>query len=547
MDKSFDYDELRKNYKIEIPEYFNFAFDVIDRHAEEKGNRVALLFVAEDFSEQRLTFRDVRMQSNRIANFLQGLGIERGDRVLVMLPRIPAWWLTLVALERLGAIAIPSSTSLQPKDIEYRANKAGIKLVIASPADTDKFDAVRETIPTAKAFVSVGGALPGWIDFWSGIAPASPHFVPAGGLQSTRADEPFLMYFTSGTTGYPKIVTHTHSYALAHRSTAELWHDLKPTDIIWTITDTGWAKVAWGALYGQWYVGATIFIHQYAQFRPERTLNLLEKYGITVFCAPPTAYRLLILEDLHRHDLSELRHATSAGEPLNPEVIDVWKEGTGIDIHEGYGQTESVLLVGTFAGMTPRPGSLGKPSPLFEISVLDHELAPCPTGVEGDIAVHVKPAHPPGLFTGYLDDTALNAEVFRGDWYLTGDRAFIDADGYYWFVGRSDDVIKSCGYRVGPFEVESALVEHEAVIEAAVIGVPDRMKGQRIKAFVVLKPEFTPSPTLARELQNHVTNVTAAFKCPREIEFVAELPKTISGKIRRVDLRERETARRAGN
>lgn len=540
MEKEYSYEKLREDYTIEYPEYFNFAFDIVDRHAVENGNRVALHFIDEDHSEIRLTFRDIRIQSNRIANFIQGLGIERGDRVLVMLPRIPAWWLVMIALAKLGAIAVPSATTLQPKDLEYRAARAEIRMIIATPKDAAKCDTIRESLDTVKHFVSVGGDLPGWIDFWAGMAPASPVFVPIDGQHSTRINEPLLMYFTSGTTGYPKIVTHTQAYALAHRSTAELWHDLKPTDVIWTITDTGWAKIAWGALFGQWFIGATIFVHQYAQFRPERTLSFIERYGITVFCAPPTAWRMLILEDLKKHDLAELRRCTSAGEPLNPEVIEAWKRTIGLEIYEGYGQTESVILIGTFSGMAPRYGSMGKPSPLFEIAVIDNDLKPLPSGKEGDIAVRVKPLHPQGLFTGYLDDEQLNANVFRGDWYLTGDRAFVDEDGYYWFVGRSDDVIKSCGYRVGPFEVESALVEHESVVEAAVIGVPDRMKGQRIKAFVILSPDTQASPALARRLQEHVMRVTAAYKCPKEIEFVSELPKTASGKIRRIELREME-------
>ncbi len=540
MSHKFDYAKFRSEYKVEYPEYFNFAFDVIDRHARENGNRVALHFVDEDCSEERLTFRDLRIQSNRIANFLQGLGVERGDRVLVMLPRIPAWWLVMIALAKLGAVSVPTATTLQPKDIAYRITRASIRMVIASAHDTSKFDSVRDDLDPVKDFVCVGEDRPGWINFWAGMSPASPEYVPLDGPRSTKIDEPLLMYFTSGTTGYPKIVTHTHAYSLAHRSTAELWHDLKPNDVIWTITDTGWAKIAWGALFGQWHVGATIFVHQYPQFRPERALSFLERYGITVFCAPPTAWRMLILEDLKKHDLAELRRCTSAGEPLNPEVIEAWKRTIGLEINEGYGQTESVLLIGTFAGMPPRYGSMGKPTPLFEISVIDNDLNPVPAGAEGDIAVRVKPDHPRGLFTGYLDDDDLNAEVFRGDWYLTGDRATIDSDGYFWFVGRSDDVIKSCGYRIGPFEVESALVEHEAVAEAAVIGVPDRMKGQRVKAFVILKKEFEPSPALARRLQEHVLSVTASYKCPKEIEFVTELPKTISGKIRRVELRERE-------
>ena len=555
MSADYDYEKLRREYHIEYPEHFNFAFDVVDRHAAENGNRLALHFVDEDFSEERLTFRDIRVQSNRIANFLQALGVEQGECVLIMLPRIPAWWLNMVALAKLEAVSVPCATTLTSRDIEYRINKAQVKMVIASPGDADKFDAIRSEIPTVKRFLLVGvPGVPGvpegeeregWIDFWAGVRPASSDFIPLGGAATTHIDTPMLLYFTSGTTGYPKMVLHTHAYALAHRSTAEIWHDLKPTDTIWTITDTGWAKISWGALFGQWYVGATIFVHQYTQFRAERTLSFITKYGVTVFCAPPTAYRVLILENLKKHDFSELRHCTSAGEPLTPDVIETWKKSIGLDIYEGYGQSESVLLIGNYPGMPLYAGSMGKASPLFDIRVINNELQEVPAGTEGDIAVRVLPEHPNGLFKGYLEDSTLNAEVFRGDWYITGDRAYQDENGYFWFVGRADDVIKSLGIRIGPFEVESALAEHEAVVESAVIGVADRMKGQRVKAFVVLKPEFTPSPRLAREIQDHVKSVTAKYKCPKEIEFIDELPKTSSGKIRRMELREREAKKTA--
>jgi acyl-coenzyme A synthetase/AMP-(fatty) acid ligase len=546
MSADFDYEKLRREYRIDYPEHFNFGFDILDRHAAENGNRLALHFVDEDLSEERLTFRDIRVHSNRIANFLRALGVEHGQYVLIMLPRIPAWWLNMVALAKLEAISVPCATTLSARDLEYRINKAHISVVITTPGDADKFESIRNEIPTVKRFILIGGEeREGWIDFWAGVRLAGSDFVPIGGAESTHIDTPMLLYFTSGTTGYPKMVLHTHAYALAHRATAEIWQDLKPTDTIWTITDTGWAKIAWGALFGQWYVGATVFVHQYTQFRAERTLSFITKYGVTIFCAPPTAYRVLILEDLKKHDFSELRHCTSAGEPLTPDVIETWKKNSGIDIYEGYGQSESVLLIGTYPGMPIRVGSMGKASPLFDIRIINNELQDAPTGTEGDIAVRVQPEYPNGLFKGYLEDSTLNAEVFKGDWYITGDRAYQDADGYFWFVGRADDVIKSLGIRIGPFEVESALAEHEAVIESAVIGVSDRMKGQRVKAFVVLKPEFTPSPRLAREIQDHVISVTAKYKCPKEIEFVDELPKTSSGKIRRAELRERE-AKKAG-
>jgi len=481
--------------------------------------------------------------SNKIANFLQRFDVEKDTRVLVMLPRIPEWWCTMLGLMKVGAVSVPSAMSLTPRDIEYRCNKARIRMIITTPDNAGKVESIRHKIPTVQHLVLVGGNREGWIDFQDRVEPASRDFVPIGGKKYTRSSDPFLMYFTSGTTGQPKIVVHNYGYTLAHRSTAELWQDLKPNDIIWTITDTGWAKIAWGGFFGQWYAGATLFVWEYTRFKPERMLAMLEKYGITVLCAPPTAYRMLILEDLKRFDYTELRRCVSAGEPLNPEVISVWKEGVKIEINEGYGQTETVLLAGNFPGMQVKYGSMGLPSPLFKLEIIDDNLKILPHGQEGHIAIKVKPHHPFGIFKEYLDDAELNAEVFRGDWYLTGDRAYKDQDGYIWFMGRRDDMIKSSDYRIGPFEVESALVEHAAVVEAAVIGIPDKIKGQRVKAYVVLHSDFQPSETLVKELQEHVKKTTAPYKYPREIEFVKDLPKTISGKIRRVELREREIAK----
>lgn len=563
-------------FRIDYPDYFNYAFDVLDQKAVVNRNRVALLWVSDAGDERKFTFWELSVWSNRTANFLQGLGIEKGDRVLVMLPRIPEWWVTMLALMKVGAVAVPSAVFLTPKDIEYRCKRANVKAIVTDADGAAKVEACRDRIPTVEHFIVVDGAerrsvanpaappnapaapvhssapavapakpntAEPWISFGENVESASRSFIPLNGSKHTRLTDPFVLYFTSGTTGLPKIVVHDYSYTLAHRVTAELWHGLEPTDVLWTITDTGWAKIAWGAFFGQWYVGATVFICDYRQFRADRILSLLEKYGVTVFCAPPSAYRKLILEDLKRYDLSELRRCVSAGEPLNPEVIQVWKKNVGHDLFEGYGQTESVLMIGTFPGMKVKPGAMGFPAPIFDVQLLDENLHPVAVGEVGEIAVRVKPVHPRGLFRGYLDDDELNHKVFRDGWYLTGDRARKDEDGYLWFIGRSDDIIKSSGYRIGPFEVESALLEHEAVVEAAVVGVPDRMKGQRVKAFVVLAPGFTGSEELVKSLQSHVKKVTAPYKCPKEIEFVPDLPKTISAKIRRVELREREAGK----
>ncbi|MDR2734861.1 MAG: AMP-binding protein [Spirochaetota bacterium] len=527
-----------REYSIEYPRYFNFAFDVMDRHAGEIGDHVALHFIDENQNEEKITFREIRVLSNRIANFLQSIGVQQGMRVLIMLPRVPAWWLIMIALSKLGAVAVPATTSLQANEIEYRIRNAAIDTIFVSPADADKLDAIHGTDLDVKNRILVGGERENWINFWDAVRGASDDF--ASGAARTPIETPMLLYFTSGTSGYPKMVLHTQSYALAHRSTTELWHDLKPDDTVWIITDTGWAKNAWGALYGAWYLGATIFVHQYAHFRAERTLRLIAECGITVFCAPPSAYRLLIHEDLGKYDFGKLRRCTSAGEALAPEIIALWKEKSGLEIYEGYGQSESVLLVGNFAGLPLRPGSMGKPSPLFNISILDNDCSELPPHAEGIIAVRTEPKHPEGLFTGYMNDANLNASVFRDGWYLTGDRAYKDEDGYYWFIGRADDVIKSLGIRIGPFEIESALAEHEAVSEAAVIGVANRMKGQHIKAFIVLKPGYTPSVSLARQIQSFARAVLSSYKCPKEIEFIGELPKTVNGKLRRLALRERE-------
>jgi acyl-coenzyme A synthetase/AMP-(fatty) acid ligase len=540
----FDYEKLRREYRIDFPEYFNFAFDVVDKRGEEDRTKLAIIRVDDEGRVEKYTFWEMSVLSDRVANFLRKYGIGRGDKVMVMLPRMVEWWYVMLGIMKVRAIAVPTTTVSRPRDIEYRCNKGEIKMIITTSEHIDKIDEVKDKIPTVKNFVLVDKEHNGWLYLKEEMASVSKRFEGSEEDKKTRIDEPFLLYFTSGTTGYPKMVQHEHSYPLAHRSTAELWHNVSESDIIWTITDTGWAKIAWGAFFGQWIMGATIFVYDYKRFDPKKVLEYIGEYGITVFCAPPTAYRMLIQEDLSVYDFSELRECVSAGEPLNPEVIEVWEKHTGIEIREGYGQTETVFLIGTYPKMKVKRGAMGYPSPLFEVEVIGDDLKPLPPMKEGDIAVKVKPVHPKGIFRGYLGEDELNKEAFKGDWYITGDRAYKDEDGYFWFVGRADDVIKSSGYRIGPFEVESALVEHPAVAEAAVIGVPDEIRGQIVKAFVILAKGYEPSDELVKELQEHVKNVTAPYKYPREIEFVDELPKTISGKIRRVELRERELKKR---
>src|SRR6266571_4319213 len=533
-----NYEQEYATYRLDIPETFNFCFDVVDQWAQDPS-KLAMLWVDDAGHRARYTFADMRRDSNRLASVLQGLGVRQGDGAMLVLPRLPQWHSIMVALMKLGAIPMPGTVLLTPKDFEYRINIAEARVVIVDEANAAKVEAVRANCPTLQHCIGLGEARPGWVAYDAAMATASETFTPA----VTRSTDPAIIYFTSGTNGGPKMVLHTHaSFPLAHITTGKYWLDLRPEDLHWNLSDTGWAKAAYSNLFGPWLLGAAVFIqHSSARFDAQETLRLLEQHGITTFCAPPTAYRMMVLEDLQRYNLSRLRHCVGAGEPLNPEVIAAWKAATGLTIYEGYGQTETVVLIGNFRsrGDEVRPGSMGHPTPGFTVALLDDELKELPAGQEGEIAVQVRPRRPLGLFQEYWRNPAENAARFQGDWYLTGDRAVRDADGYYWFVGRADDVNKSAVYRIGPFEVESALIEHPAVIEAAVVGKPDTVRGQVVKAFVVLRRDRAPGEELRRELQDHCKRVTAPYKYPREIEFVAELPKTISGKIRRVELRRR--------
>jgi acetyl-CoA synthetase/medium-chain acyl-CoA synthetase len=538
-----NYDQERAAFQLEAPETFNFGFDVIDKWAEDPA-KLAMLWVDEDGRSARYTFADMRRASDQFASVLQGLGVGQGDGVMIVLPRLPEWHSMIVGIMRLGAIPIPGTVLLTPKDYEYRLNTAAARVVIVDTANAAKVDAVRSQCPSLRHSIVLGDPRPGWIDYASAMATASTSFTPA----RTRSDDPAIIYFTSGTTGGPKMVLHTHaSYPLAHLITGKYWLDLRPDDLHWNLSDTGWAKAAYSNLFGPWRLGAAVFIqHSSGRFNAAETLQLLEQHAITTFCAPPTAYRMMVLEDLQRYNLTHLRHCVAAGEPLNPEVIEAWQAGTGHTIYDGYGQTETVILVANYPGLPVKPGSMGKPVPGFEVAIIDAETQQeLPPGQEGDIAVRVKPRRPLGLFREYWQNPEATASAFCGDWYITGDRGRRDEEGYFWFVGRADDVIISAGYRIGPFEVESALLEHEAVAESAVVASPDEMRGAVVKAFVVLAPGFQPSPRLATELQDHVKQLTAPYKYPRDIEFVTELPKTISGKIRRVDLRQREMALKA--
>ncbi|HUU75577.1 MAG TPA: AMP-binding protein [Methanoregulaceae archaeon] len=540
------YDEISHNFKIEVPKHYNFGFDVIDAWAEKDRNKLAMIWVNQEGIEKKFSFRDLKNLSNQAANILLKYGIQKGDRVLIMVPRIPEWWIFTIALIKLGAVVCPCPTMLTPKDINYRLNVGKFKMIITNLENSSKVDEVADLCSSLSCRFLVDGKLPGWVSFPDELlypAPVSFRSVSLPVGKKTRATDPMLIYFTSGTTGEPKMVLHSNSYPLGHLVTAGLWQDVTSNDVHFTYSDTGWAKCAWGKIFGQWILGTCLFIYDVrGKFKATELLPLLEKYEINTFCVPPTIYRMLILADLGKFDLRELRHCVSAGEPLNPEVVRVWQEGTGLSIREGYGQTETVCCIGTFLGMKNKLGSMGKPAPGWHVELHDENGNCVETNEEGRIAIGLNP-RPVGLFEEYLRNPEANAESFVNGFYYTGDKAYKDEDGYYWFVGRGDDIIKSSGYRIGPFEVESALLEHPAVQESAVVGSPDLIRGTIVKAFIVLKQGYEPSERLIKDIQNHVRRITAPYKYPRAVEFVDELPKTMSGKIRRSELRQRELAR----
>jgi acyl-coenzyme A synthetase/AMP-(fatty) acid ligase len=543
-----DYQQARRDFTWEVAEDYNFAIDTIGKWARDP-EKLAMLWIGPDGAEERYTFTHFDEQSSRAAHAFEKLGIGKGDRVLLMLPRVVEWWETMLGLMKLGAIGIPCTTLLTPKDIAYRAEVAEAAALVTDASGVAKLNQVREQCPTIKHVIAVGEPGEACPDGCVGYHPTVDAATLTWYDRRTVASDPCLIYFTSGTVGYPKMVVHTHaSYPVGHTLvTGRYWLDLTTDDLVWNLSEMGWAKAAWSNFFGPWGNGSALFVQDArGKFDGKATLEMLAKYPISVFCAPPTAYRVMVQEDLKSYHFPALRHCVGAGEPLNPEVIDAWREGTGLTIRDGYGQTETVLLAGNFPPLEVRPGSMGMPAPGFDLAVVDHEGRELGPTQEGDIAVRVKPERPLALFKEYWRNSEAMERSFKGEWYLTGDRAYRDADGYFWFVGRADDVIISAGYRIGPFEVESALVEHPAVMEAAVVASPDATRGEIVKAFVILAPSYQPSEALATELQDYVKSVTAPYKYPREIEFVTELPKTISGKIRRVELRERERRAKLG-
>ena len=531
-----DYEQTVRDFSHNIPTKFNFARDVIDSWAESRADAIQWLGFGTD-QPTVVSYKQLADTSKRLAAGLQKNGVKPGDTVIVMLGRKLQWWETVTACLRMGAVISPATPQLSSADLQYRIQEAGVSCIITDETNKAKIDAVSDS-PGLQLKVLVDGSGAGW-QVYSDLLASD---VDGTETIDTDADAEAFCFFTSGTTGKPKMTIHTQaSNGIAHTTTGKYWLDQQPGDLHWNISDTGWAKAAWSSYFGPFICGSCIFVDE-ADFNPARTLQLLALLPITTMCGAPTIYRMLVQEDLSQYDLSSLRHCVAAGEPLNPEVIENWRSATGVTVLDGYGQTETVLLCGNFQCMEAKLGSMGKPAPSIDLAIIDDQGNEVPPNQEGDIALRVKPDRPLGLFKEYRNAADLTSATFRGDWYITGDRAFIDEDGYFWFVGRADDVILSAGYRIGPFEVESALLEHAAVMESAVISSPDETRGEIVMALIVLAEGCEGNDALTHELQNHVKSVTAPYKYPRRIEFVSALPKTVSGKIKRKELRDKEWA-----
>jgi acyl-coenzyme A synthetase/AMP-(fatty) acid ligase len=534
-----DYSRMRAEHAVVVPDTFNPVVEIVEAWAAEAPGDVALVSVdGAGAVTSEHTVADLAAESRRAARALLELGIRKGDRVLVMVPRDPAWYAAVLGAIRIGAVVMPATNQLTSKDLSYRIDRAGAVAVITDAVGVAKVDAIQDLPAGLKHRICVtGSGSAEWHDLTALMAEVGDGETPA---QPTRRDDPMILFFTSGTVSLPKMVVHDQSYGLGHVTTARYWHDLRPGDRHWTVADTGWAKAAWGSLFGQWHERATVVQVALGKPTADLVLGIIRDVGVTSFCAPPTLYRLLVQADLASYDLRVLRHCTSAGEPLNPEVIRAWADGTGgLTVYDGYGQSETTLLVANFRSVPVRPGSMGLPVPGWDVDVVDEEGKPAPDDVVADVAVRVTDPWPVGLFHGYDGDDEATAKAFHHGWYYTGDKAARDADGYLWFEGRNDDVITSSAYRIGPFEVESALVEHAAVAECAVVGKSHPERTQVVTAFVVLAEGWTGDDALTGQLQEHVRQVTAPYKYPREIYYVTELPKTVSGKIRRSELRER--------
>ncbi len=534
------YEDFMQNFEVKVPDNFNFGYDVVDAWAQKEPERKALCWTNDKGAHIDFTFTDIKRESDKVASWLISLGIGHGDMVMVILKRRYEFWFSIVALHKIGAVCIPATHLLTSKDIIYRCEAASVKMIIAA-GESDVLRHVnkaRPQSPSLKFCASIGPeSSEGWLDFHAEVERAAPFVRPARVNENSDGS---LLYFTSGTTGSPKMVLHDFTYPLAHIITASFWHNVGHDSLHLTLADTGWGKAVWGKLYGQWIAGANVFVYDFDKFSPEDVLVMIDKFKITSFCAPPTVFRFLIREDLSRYDISSLRYCTIAGEALNPSVYEEFKALTGIKLMEGFGQTETTLTVATYPWCEPKPGSMGVVNPQYDVDLVDSEGRSVGTDEQGQIVIRTHKGHPLGLFKEYYRDAERTAQVHHDGVYYTSDVATRDKDGYFWFVGRNDDVIKSSGYRIGPFEVESALMTHPAVVECAITGVPDEIRGQVVKATIILAEEYSPSDELAKELQRHVKQITAPYKYPRVIEFVRQMPKTISGKIRRVEIRERD-------
>lgn len=537
-----DNDDYCRNLEFIVPENFNFAYDVMDKWAEEAPDDIALLWTKDGGETHYFSFARLKEDTDRTAAYFQSLGIKKGDMVMLILKRRYEFWFSILALHKLGAVAIPATHMLTWRDIVYRNNMAKTKAIVCV-GDEYVLNQVKLAMPhspSVRTLISVGPLVPPGFHDWKKEIISAPRFQRPE--HPNTNDDIMLAYFTSGTNGEPKMVAHDFTYALGHLTTGVFWHKLHRGSIHLTVADTGWGKAAWGKLYGQWFAGATVFVYDQERFNAQRMLATMQRFHITSFCAPPTVYRFLVHEDLSLYDLSSLEHCTTAGEALNPSVFQKFKDATGLTLYEGFGQTETTMTLGTMPWVKPKPGSMGLPNPQYQIDLLRPDGTPCADNENGEIVVKVDGKKPLGLFRGYWNDPVLTRSVWHDGYYHTLDIAYRDSDGYYWFVGRADDVIKSSGYRIGPFEVESALMSHPGVVECAVTGVPDEFRGMVVKATVVLNKEWKPKagPALVKLLQDHVKHVTAPYKYPRIIEFVDELPKTISGKIRRVEIRQND-------
>lgn len=547
--KFTSYEDFKANFRINVPDNFNFGFDIVDDYARLCPEKTALVWCNDKGDERIFTFAEISRLSNQVANSLKSLGIRRGDAVMMILRRRYEYWLCTVALHKIGAIAIPASHMLTSRDIAYRNNAADVKMIITCE-DAHVLDAVDESeehSPTLQKKVVIRGERPGWHNLHTIMDNASDQFDRPTGADATVNDDILALYFTSGTTGMPKMVQHDHSYPLGHILTAKYWQNVQDDGLHLTVADTGWAKAGWGKIYGQWIAGSAVFVYDYdSKFDAKSLLDVMHRHRITTFCGPATVYRMLVKEDCSAYDLSGLKYLVVAGEPLYPEVFNSVYKCFGLKIMEGFGQSETTVAIANFPWMEPKPGSMGKPSPGYEVELLDDDGNVCDDGEEGHVVFRTDIRMPVGMFNGYYRGREITDTAWHDGVYYTGDIAWRDSDGYYWYVGRADDAIKSSGYKIGPFEVESALQEHPAVHECAITGVPDQIRGQIIKATIVLNPGYVGSDELVKELQDHVKSITAPYKYPRVIEFTDALPKTITGKISRRTIKHADLERYAG-